>query len=287
MPIPPDPVLRAAVRWMEQLPGTDIRRCRALFTSHRAFGDLAPSQYDAGLAWLRAVGLVPLNVSDTASAREAVFAAAITGSDVVWFRDAEVLICTEDDLPADAFRASEAIGFTPDRALAQIREVWGNYDVAERQRIGAAGELALIDLLTKAKVGRVDHVAALSDGYGYDIAVHGLHGSHHVETKSTTRRGRLVIHLSRNEYDVSLRDPHWLLVAVRLDAELVPIAVAVVPTTWIRQHVPSDVDPLGRWTSCAIEVPTDVLESGLSRIVGAACTDAPLLLSGAAPWPGG
>ena len=69
----------------------------------------------------------------------------------------------------------------------------GSAVAEERARIGTAGELALVDLLTAAVEARVEHVAALSDGYGYDVSVQALRHCAHLEVKTTLRRSRLTV----------------------------------------------------------------------------------------------
>ena len=52
----------------------------------------------------------------------------------------------------------------------QLVSSWGKVDTAARERVGAAGEAALVALLRERTDGRVDHVSTWSDGFGYDIA---------------------------------------------------------------------------------------------------------------------
>jgi hypothetical protein len=277
--VPPEPVLRAAVRWLERLPASGVARVRALFTTHSDYSDITPTQYDAAYAWIRDAGLlgeansgVPLNCR--------VFDAAMAQSGVPWLRDADVLIRRPDELPEDALRAAEALGLTPEDAYAQVGSVWGKVDTEERSRIGSAGELALVELLSESAAARVEHVAAWSDGYGYDIFVDARRHCAHLEVKTTVRVGRLTVYISRNEYETMLRDPAWELVTVRLTADLQLTAVAAVPKEWIADHVPSDQTPRGRWQSCRLDIPPEVPVPGIPSIAPMLTEAAPEVLRG-------
>ncbi|MFF7865984.1 DUF3883 domain-containing protein [Streptomyces qaidamensis] len=279
MPVPPDPVLRAAVRWLERLPTSGVARARALFTTHSDYSDITPTQYDAAYAWIRDTGLLgEVNGGIPLPCR--VFDAAMEHSGVPWLRDADLLIRRPDELPEDALRAAEVLGLTRDVAYAQVTTIWGKVDTEERSRIGSAGELALLELLSESAEGQVEHVAAWSDGYGYDIYVNAPQHSAHLEVKTTLRVGRLTVYISRNEYETMLRDPDWELVTVRLTADLEITAVAAVPKHWIADHVPSDRTPRGRWQSCRLEIPSDVPVPGIPSIAPMLTEAAPEVLRG-------
>jgi hypothetical protein len=285
MPVPPDPVLRAAVRWLERLPLSSPARCRALFTAHSEFSDITPTQYEAAVNWLHTTGLLD-DLHSSVPAQRRVFTVAVADSGTVWFPDADILIRGPGELPEDALRAAEVLGLDDSEAYAQIAAAWGKVDVAERERIGAAGELALIELLTTAVDARVEHVAAVSDGYGYDIAVHNGQNSIHIEAKTTLRRGRLAVYLSRNEYETMRRDPAWQLVTIRLTSGLEPAAIATVPRAWIAAEVPEDHGSYGRWESCRLDVPTHVPHFGIPALGPVLMADAPTLLTRTGAWPG-
>ncbi|MGV9643278.1 protein NO VEIN domain-containing protein [Streptomyces sp. NPDC003333] len=279
MPVPPEPVLRAAVRWLERLPVSGAARVRALFHTHSDFSDITPTQYDAAYAWIRETGLLEDSRSSV-PVRCRVFEAAMVHSGVPWFQDADLLIRRPDELPEDALRAAESLGLGPEEAYAQLNTVWSKVDIEKRSRIGSAGELALLELLSESAEGRVEHVAAWSDGHGYDIFVDGYQYCAHLEVKSTVRRGRLTIYISRNEYETMLRDPAWELVTVRLTAELKLASVAALPREWIADHVPSDRSPQGRWESCRLDVPPGISVPGIPSIAPMLANAAPELLRG-------
>ena len=62
-------------------------------------------------------------------------------------------------------------------------------------------------------------VALKDDGLGYDVVGPLPTAMWHLEVKSTTRRGRLVIRISRLEYEIGAMDPLWRLVIVGLDSQ--------------------------------------------------------------------
>jgi hypothetical protein len=279
VPVPPEPVLRAAVRWLERLPASGVARVRALFTTHGDFSDITPTQYDAAYAWIRETGLLD-ETHNGAPLNFRVFDAAMAHSGVPWFQDADLLVRRPDELPEDALRTAETLGLTPEVAYAQVNTVWGKVDTKQRSRIGSAGELALLELLAESAEGRVEHVAAWSDGYGYDIFVDACQHSAHLEVKTTVRVGRLTVYISRNEYETMLRDPAWELVTVRLTPELKLTAVAAVPKDWIADHVPSDRTPRGRWESCRLEIPPEVPVPGIPSIAPILAETAPDVLRG-------
>ncbi len=281
--MPPDATLRAATRWLRHLPRSGFSRCRSLFVSHVEFSDLTPTQYDIAFGWLRDQGLLD-DLQSAIPAEHRVFAAAVSTSETPWFRDANVLLDGPEDLPTDALRAAEALGLDDAEAYAQIAAEWGKVDTRERERIGAAGEVALAELLSSSVEAVIDHVAARSDGYGYDIAVRKAPHKLHIETKSTLRRERLTVYLSRNEFETMRRDPDWVLVAVRLTSDLQPSAISTVPNSWILDQVPADRSPYGRWQSCRLNVPLEVLALGIPQLEPLLGPQPSVLLTKPARW---
>lgn len=285
MPVPPEPVLRAAVRWLEMLPASGTSRVRALLTTHSDFSDITPTQYESAYTWICETGLVDdLRGGEPAARR--VFENAVARSGAPWLRDADLLVRGPDELPDDVLRAAQALRVSEADAYAQIRTAWGKVDTAERSRVGLAGELALVRLLSASVEGQVDHVATRSDGHGYDIAVSTGQVSAHLEVKSTTRRGRLTVYLSRNEFETMVRDPSWALVALRLDQDMEPQALATVPSQWITSQVPGDRSAHGRWESCRLDVPPDLPVPGIPSIAPLLAEGSSGVLTGAAGWPG-
>ena len=273
--MPPDPILHAAIRWLERLPSNGRARCWSLFTTHREYSDISPTQYDAAYRWLEETGLLQAS-NERLPAGQRIFRAILLTGDVTWFRDVDVHVREPAELPIDAVRAAAALGLSEHQAYQEIHAVWGKVDAAERQRIGAAGEVALVTLLSSSTTARVEHVAGHSDGYGYDIAVHAGRRSLHIEAKATTRRNRLTFFLSRREYEVMLYDPFWQLVVLQLTDGLAIRAITSVDSTWIETQIPDDQGSYARWESCRIEVPPEQAVSGIPRL-------SPILGQGASP----
>ncbi|MEU6319212.1 DUF3883 domain-containing protein [Streptomyces sp. NPDC047009] len=206
-------------------------------------------------------------IDDYRPSKVRVFTAAVTASDLPWFPDADYLVRSPVELPEDALHAAEILEVPTDQAFAATLAAWGKVDTSERERVGAAGEEALVELLAASLNARIEHLAAVADGYGYDLAVHGPDASFHIEVKATTRRSRATIYLSRNEYETMCRDPQWRLVLVRLSPELAVAGLATVPRDWITANAPVDRRPEARWESCRLDVPQGQVEAGVDWLL--------------------
>ncbi|WP_327171364.1 DUF3883 domain-containing protein [Streptomyces sp. NBC_01336] len=226
--LPSEATRRAALRWLAELRVAGVPRVRALFTHHPWYADLTPAQYAEGLAWLRRAGMV------TAAGRPVV----------------DVGDC----------------GVTDGGEQASVpRVLWSQEAEAARKAVGAAGEQALLRLLRDNGISHVRHVAAESDAYGYDIqAARSVSERAHIEVKSTTDPTRLVIHLSRHEYEVMSSDEDWCLGAVLVGSDGSAVNVATVSRYWLRSAVPADQTTRGRWESVRLDVPAHALTPGLT-----------------------
>lgn len=242
-----------------------IARARSLLTTHPHYDDLTPTQYESALTWMRELSLLDDLHSPLPPAARVLSAVFERGS-LPWVPDADVLVRSPAELPSDIVAFGEALGVDADDVFDQLVASWGKVDTAARERVGAAGEAALVDLLRAATDGKVDHVSMWSDGYGYDVAFTSGNAALHLEVKSTTRLGRLTVYLSRHEYDVMVRDPGWVLVAVRLSTELEILGVGSIPREWITANVPRDGSQFGGWASVKLEVPADVVASGVPAL---------------------
>lgn len=243
-----------------------VQRARVLLTTHPAYNDLSPSQYSTALTWLRELDLLN-NVDSTSSpTANRILGGILEKIGLPWLRDADALIQGPDELPGDILAAGNALGLDGEGIYSQVVSSWGKVDTAIRERVGAAGELALVSMLREHTSGRVEHVSTWSDGFGFDVAY--IYGdiNAHLEVKSTTRSGRFTAYLSRHEYEVMVRDQDWILVAVRLNHELEVQGVGHVPTPWIEKNLPRDLGPYGSWASCKLEVPPDIIQDGVPRI---------------------
>lgn len=236
--LPSESTRRAALRWLSKLRVNGLARTRVLFTHHPGYADLTPAQYAEGLAWLRRTGMV------TAMNRP-----------IVEISDGELI-----DMQT---------------ASAVPRVQWSRAAEDARRAIGAAGEDALLRLLRRGGVPEVRHVAAESDAYGYDIdAARSLTEHAHLEVKATTDPTRLVIHLSRHEYEVMTTDLEWCLAAVLVGADGDAVNVATVSRRWLHSAVPVDKAKEGSWESARLKVPASAITPGLATGVWRLLPDA-------------
>ena len=243
------------------------------------YSDISPSQYEEAIHWLRTSGALVEKDEPLPPSRR-IFRAALRTNPSPWFADAPTLIRDPDELPQDALRAAEAVGLKEDEAFSEIMHVWGKVDTSARERVGLAGETALVQILRNETTAEVHHLALLSDGYGYDIEVRAGVIDLHLEAKATTRQNNIVVYLSRNEFETMQRDSLWRLVVVVLGSDLEPTCISTSPREWVVRHVPSDVSRHGRWESCRIEMPSSVLVPGIPELAPAFRPDRCGLLAG-------
>jgi hypothetical protein len=264
--LPPEPVLLAAKRWLEVLPTSGgVPRALAVLTTHPRYSDLTPTQYATALTWLRDLDLVD-GVGSRVPAANRVLSAIFEKAAPPWVQDADALVRSPDELPTDIVAAGEALGLARSAVYEQLIFSWGKVDTAARERVGAAGESLLVGLLRENSDALVEHVSTWSDGFGYDVAYSGETVVGHLEVKSTTRVGRFTAYLSRHEYDIMLRDPDWVLVAVRLSADFHLAGVGSVPSDWVAANVPQDTGMFGNWAAVKLSVPAEVISSGIPHL---------------------
>lgn len=275
MVLPPEGTLRAAVRWMCALRKSTGSQALALFRAAPQYCDLSTTQYMSGLEWIKGAGVVSddkygvvLNeryraLSETA-ARRILLERCFEMYQPPWIADADALVRDRGDLPQDALEMATAFGVPEWDTWVTVRQVHGKIDLAERQRIGSLGEVALVGLLEASWPGATEHVAKSNDGFGYDVALTLPTAAWHLEVKTTSRRGRLVVHLSRHEYEVGRRDPAWRLVVVGLNQADCAAALATVDFAQVRARIPTDVSALAAWQSVRLELLPMDLRPGLA-----------------------
>lgn len=270
MGLPPEPVLIAALRWLEVLPGSGgIARAQSLLNTHPRYSDLTPTQYATALGWLREVELTaPADRALPPALR--LIAAVFERAAPPWVKDSDVLVRGPEELPSDVLSCGEALGLEPETIYGQLVASWGKVDTAARAVVGAAGEVALVELLGKVPHADVEHVALWSDGFGYDVEYRHSTGVNHLEVKSSTRRGRFTAYLSRHEYEVMSRDNSWQLVVVRLTERHELVGVGSVPKDWISANAPLDSGTCGRWATMQLDIPSHVILSGVPALGEAA-----------------
>jgi hypothetical protein len=275
--LPAEPVMRAAVRWLGLLRTSTLTQAANLIRSEAAYTDLTQTQYSTALEWLRVVRFLSeepegftLSSAGRAlpqvEANQLLFERTVECSAPAWLLDSDVLIPDEESLPHDAAVIASTLGLSDTAALWAIRNVHGRVDTALRSELGLAGERALIELLERHWPGTTLHVSASNDGFGYDVLFRHSGIEWHLEVKTTLRRGRLVAYVSRHEYEVSLRDPHWRLVVVGLNEQRLACAVATVQHVKAFARTPKDTCLDARWQSVAHQLTADDLREGLSFI---------------------
>jgi hypothetical protein len=196
--------------------------------------------------------------------KRALYGRSLEVLDPPWLADADVLVRDVDELPEDARRLCQLLGLPETSALNCVRQLHGHVDLAERSRIGAAGERELVRLLEELWPGSTVHVALSDDGMGYDVLFSRGAESWHIEVKTTTRRGRLVVFLSRHEYEVAMADRRWRMVIVGLDEDHRLSALATVPSATLSARAPHDTDQASTWESSRYQLTTHDLSPGLS-----------------------
>lgn len=277
---PAEAVTRAAGRWLQLLRTSTLAQAAALLRTDAHFTDLTTTQYLVALEWLRALRLVvdtPLGLGlspqlDGLSpelSRQILLERAFEDDSPAWLRDADILVPDTAALPADAVRLAATLGISDEVALAAIRHVHGKIDLAERARVGSAGETSLLELLESCWPGSAVHVSARDDGFGYDIDFRYRQSRWHLEVKSTTRRGRLNVHLSRHEHEVGLSDPNWRLLVLGLDESLKLATLATARHGQILARAPADICADAKWQSVRHDIKVDDLEIGLNFVTPA------------------
>ena len=278
---PPDAIVLAASRWLRLLRSSTLAQASGIVWAGAAYADLTQTQYASGLEWLTSLGVLTkgrdgLELSPVFNGlaeeqmNQLLFQEALEGAAPAWLPDADVLVRGPDELPEDVAAMAVRLGLSERAAFMSVKQLHGRLDLAERARIGAAGERVLVELLESCWPGSTTHVALTDDGFGYDVLLRHGGGQWHLEVKSTTRRGRLVIYLSRHEHEVGLYDPCWRLVVVGLDAQLRLQAIATARHSQVLGRSPSDLCAEAKWQSVSHEVTSRDLERGCSFLGEAA-----------------
>lgn len=271
---PPEAVLLAAARWLRLLQRSSIEQASALIRADAALADLSITQYAQGLEWLGRIGLVQDGPQgsraagglDTLAPYELdalLLEASLDALRPPWLHDADLLVRTAEDLPQDVVSLATTLNVSDDSALLTVAMVHGKIDLEQRAEVGSAGELRVIELLEEHWPGSTRHVAAEHDGMGYDVAFATDGAMWHLEVKSTTRRGRLVVHLSRHEHEVALRDPAWRLIVVGLDYERDLACLATIGYQDLAVRAPEDRHSGARWEAVRYAIGPEHVAGGL------------------------
>jgi hypothetical protein len=282
--LPADAIVRAAARWLRILRTSSLDQGWGLIRADSSYTDLTQTQYASALEWLRDLELVAagsdgvelavaVKTLPQAQSNQLLFERSLELAAPAWLPDADILIPDASELPQDAAGLAETLGLSDNVALLSVRHIQSRIDLAQRAQVGLAGELALIHFLDNCWPGSTVHIARDNDGFGYDVLFRPGNVEWHLEVKSTTRRGRLVIYLSRHEHEVAMHDSKWRLIVVGLDDQLRLQAIATVRYPQIVDRAPRDVCSEASWQSTSHQLTTTDLEYGLS-FLEASLTDA-------------
>jgi hypothetical protein len=247
---------------------------QSVIRSSQDYADLTLTLYASSLEWLvevgaavvtkRSVALTPeLNQLPALARSQLLFELALAHQDPPWLHNADVIAMSDEDPPADAVQLAFGLGLSPSAASVGVRRVFGRIDLEQRAEIGAAGEAALASALDSCWPACVNHVALVHDGFGYDVSLVSDNIEWHLEVKSTLRRGRLIVYVSRQEWEVGHHDPFWRMAIVGLDSHFNFRTVVTVDTAWLIRMAPADRGPEARWTSARFEISRDALSPGL------------------------
>jgi hypothetical protein len=293
MALPADGIIRAASRWLDLLERSSIAQSWVFIHTDSGYSDLSDTQYALALDWLKSIGVLEPRADGLrlASAgrgltplqlRELVFARGLEEANPAWLSDSDTLIQDENDLPQDGAAFAGELGINDRTALLGILQVQGKIDLDKRALIGATGEQQLIELLERSWPGSTTYVALDHDGYGYDVALSIERVTWHLEIKTTPRRGRLTIYLSRHEYEVSLLDPNWQLVVVGLNSDGTLGCTATAKWEQLQVRAPADGVSGTRWASARYEIDRTQLSAGLGFLDESAFNgiNQPLLVCG-------
>lgn len=149
-----------------------------------------------------------------------------------------------------------------DDVLIQARELLQDEKQLDLSKaIGDVAEEVVVSALKAAGKDPV-HVARISDAYGYDVDVPG---EQFLEIKAAGPRTADRFHLSRHEYDISVRrSDHWCLVQVIFEAtafvaDRITAAdvreIRELPAPVLSKYVPADTLTF-RWEDTAVITPS-------------------------------
>lgn len=276
--LPPETVIEGSMRWLRILRTSTLSQAWAIIRADINYTDLTTTQYASALEWLGTIGLVVdkrhAELSDAVKllpdlqTNLLLFERCVEYAAPAWLRDADLLIPDSTELPQDVSKLAHALGLQRNHALHAIRHLHGKIDLAQRTRIGESGETAIVDLLESRWPGSTSHVSKVDDGFGYDVAFRHGNSEWHLEIKTTTRRGRLLIYLSRHEHEYGIRDPNWRLIIVGLNEHYQIKALATVRYLDLASRAPKDLCTDAKWQATSYELSPSDLEGGLDFLPG-------------------
>lgn len=272
-------IARAAKRWLSLLRTSTFPQAWGIIHADARYTDLTKTQYSAALDWLHAHDFLmaddngfklnsKLKLLPLPQTNRLLFERILETSEVPWLPDADILIPDASELPQDAASIGTMLGLTDESAFLAVRQIHGRIDLARRAMIGGAGEKALFTYLEHHWPGATTHVALSNDGFGYDLAFFYAGIEWHLEVKSTVRRGRITVYMSRHEFETGASDPNWRLVVVELSSDLNMYSFATAPFDALKRCAPQDVSLHSKWQSASFQLASDELVGGLDFLGG-------------------
>ena len=270
----PDAIAVALGRWLRLLRSSSFPKASEIIRVSAAFSDLTLTQYASALELARHLQLIVpgpeglqlakgIRTTSDSQVGQKVFRVLLEQSSPLWLADADSLVPTPTDLPQDALALAEQLAISETEAFTVVKQLCGKIDLEQRSRVGAAGEKALVEFLEERWPGSTDHIALTNDGFGYDVLFRNNLSEWHLEVKSTLRRGRLMVHLSRQEYEVGKLDPAWRLVVVGLDNDLRLRVIATARHPDLLSRAPVDTCHEVRWRTASHQLTSQDLEPGI------------------------
>jgi len=270
----PDAIVVALGRWLRLLRSSSFPKASEIIRVSAAFSDLTLTQYASALELAKHLQLVvsgpeglqlakEIRATSDSQVGQKVFRVLLEQSFPLWLADADSLVPTPTELPQDALALAVQLGINEMEAFAVVKQLHGKIDLEQRSRVGAAGERALVEYLEERWPGSTDHIALTDDGFGYDVLFRHNSSEWHLEVKSTLRRGRLVVHLSRQEYEVGKLDPAWRLVVVGLDNDLQLRGIATARHPDFLSRAPVDMYHEVKWRTASHQLTSQDLEPGI------------------------
>lgn len=269
----PRTIVVAASRWLRLLEVADLARARSILHNRSSYTDITPTQYATALEWLRTVPQVDEYLSHvelyagdelrTKVVLDAVLSKLFEDNRPPWLPMAEALVSAVDDIPADMADWMKILGIPDERGLGVLGGYIGRIDLEARRLLGEEGEAGFVALLEEVWPGSTSHVAMYADGLGYDVAFRHEGRVWHLEVKSTRHRSFDRVFVSRNEYEVGLSDPSWVLILLKLSVDGDIQRLATVDWEVLQSRVPLDRHSTAAWESCRFAFTDAEISRGL------------------------
>lgn len=140
------------------------------------------------------------------------------------------------------------------------------FDASKLLEIGAEGEKFVLNEL-KLKIvnelhNRIQQISLIDDTVGYDIKSPSTKNSEKtelLEIKTSTRcnENYFEFFLSRNEYNVGLKNSNWSIVAVQIKNNQ-PSILGYIKVHQIESKMPKNVDSTATWESVRLRINHDI-----------------------------